>query len=338
VAVWQELLAAAGAKTHEVNLLGDHRRLVPSPVGALSSLSGTVAPESAVWSERSAERALRSIAPDVVVFVTPRAFHPRLAPLSERSILDFQDLFSRSYRGRAVVKRHPVASSAWRGLAWALERFERRDHGVVTVAAGCAEATQIGANWIPNIVPTSTGGPITDHAGAPFDLLFFGKLGSLPNVDALRTLSHLWPRLAEEVPGISCLVAGADLTPEVRRLAATHGWTAEEGFDSFEHLCARARIAVAPLRHANGIQNKVLEAAAAGLPQVLSAQALGGTSPGFPAMVVHTRESMVAAVRTLLAEPLRRVQLATDARTHVARHYSAERWAPVVRSLIDGAA
>lgn len=338
VEVWRELLAAAGAKTLEVNLLGDHRRSVPSALGALSSVSGAVAPESVVWSPRSAARALSAIAPDVVVFVTPRAFHPRLATLSGRTILDFQDLFSQSYRGRAAVSAHPLVSSAWRALAWATERFERRDHGVATVAAGFTEATRMGATWLPNVVSTPATRPVGDHARAPFDLVFFGKLSALPNVDALRSLAAIWPRLEEVVPGVSCLVAGADPTPEVRRLAKAHGWRAEEGFETVESLSARARVAVAPLRHANGIQNKVLEAAAAGLPQVLTPQALGGTAPGFPAMVVKTRESMVGAIHALLASPRQRVLLATDARRHVAEHYSAERWAPVVRSLIDGSA
>jgi len=334
VEVWQELLTAAGAKTFEVNLLGDHRQLIPSPFTALRAVGGRVVLESATWSTRSAERTIASIQPDVIVFVTPRAFHPRLADLAGRSILDFQDLFSRSYRGRALVDRRPGACSAWRALSWATGRFERRDHRVHTVAAGFAEAASIGATWIPNIVPAVPASTLTDHQDAPFDLLFFGKLSSLPNVDAMRTLAALWPRLTEEIPHLSCLVAGADLTEEVEELASRHGWVAEEGFGHFAELCGRARIAVAPLRHANGIQNKVLEAAAAGLPQVLSAQALGGTAPGFPAMSVATREETVAAIRMLLAEPRRRLMLATDAHLHVVSNYSVERWAPVVASLL----
>jgi glycosyltransferase involved in cell wall biosynthesis len=156
----------------------------------------------------------------------------------------------------------------------------------------------------------------------------------LPNVDAMRRLGEIWPRLTTEVPGISCLVAGADLTDEVRALADAHGWTAEEEFRDFSELCQRARLAVVPLRHANGIQNKVLEAAAAGLPQVVSPQALGGTASGFPAMVAHSKEGTVTAVRLLLANPERRLRLALDAHEHVTTHYSAARWAPVVRDLV----
>jgi hypothetical protein len=334
VAVWDELLAVAGAEVVEVNLLGQHRRSVPSPLAAMGALRGTVVPESATWSARTAERAIRAIEPDVVLFVTPRAFHPRLAGLAGRSILDFQDRFSLSYQGRGSVDRRPGAAALWKTLGWAVDRFERRDHHVATVTAGWSEAQSIGATWIPNIVAAVDRTTITDHAHAPFDLLFFGKLSALPNVDAMRRLAEIWPRLKTEVPGISCLVAGADLTDEVRALAEHNGWTAEGDFRDFAELCQRARLAIAPLRHANGIQNKVLEAAAAGLPQVVSPQALGGTTPGFPAMVAHSPEGIVTAIRVLLGDPARRVELARDAHDHVRAQYSAQRWAPVVGALL----
>ena len=334
VGVWQDLLAAAGAQVFEVNLLGDHRRLVPSPLITVPSLRGKVVPETATWSARGAERAIRQIAPDVVLFVTPRAFHPRLAGLADRAVLDFQDRFSYSYRGRALVDRRPGAATAWRALGWAVARFERRDHRIRTVAAGWSEAHSIGATWIPNVVSTVPSSAISDHADAPFDVLFFGKLSSLPNVDAMRRLGELWPRLRTEVPGIRCLVAGNDLNDEVHELAAVHGWTAEGDFADFAQLCRRARLAVVPLRHANGIQNKVLEAAGAGLPQVVSPQALGGTAPGFPAMVARTSEGMVTAVRLLLNDPRRRLELAVNAHSHVGANYSVERWTPTVAELL----
>ena len=335
VEVWRELLGAAEHDVVEVNLLEDHRRLVPSPLTALPSLAGRVVPETATWSSRAAERAIRSLDPDVVVFVTPRAFHPRLAAVARHSILDFQDRFSHSYRGRAAVDRRLGATAAWKTLSWAVARFERRDHRICTVSAGWSEARAINAMWIPNVVHASATETITDHADAEFDTLFFGKLSALPNVDALRELAGLWPGLAAEVPGISLLVAGNDPNDEVLDMARAHGWTAEGDFDDVAELCGRARLAIAPLRHANGIQNKVLEAAAAGLPQIVSPQSLGGMAPGFPAVVVRTPGGTVGAIRLLLQSPDRRLRLAHEAHAHVARNYSVERWAPVVHDLIS---
>jgi glycosyltransferase involved in cell wall biosynthesis len=335
VAVWRELLDASEADTVEINLLDDHRRLIPSPWTAVPALGGRVVPETATWSSRAAERAIRDADPDAVVFVTPRAFHPRLTGLGRHSILDFQDRFSLSYQGRASIDRRPGASVAWKTLAWAVDRFERRDHRVKTVAAGWSEAEAIGAAWIPNTIDAIEPDAITDHADAPFDVLFVGKLTALPNLDAMRRLAGLWPRVTTEVPGATCLIAGANLCDEVRELAAVHGWSTETDFDDVLTVCQRARVAVAPLGRANGIQNKVLEAAAAGLPQVVSPQALGGNAPGFPAMVARTREGMVASIQLLLQRPERRLALARAAHAHVVENYSVRRWAPVVHDLIE---
>lgn len=334
VAVWRELLEAASCEAVEVNLLAHHRRPVPSPLVAVPALRGAVVPETATWSARSARAAIRAMDPDAVVFVTPRAFHPALANEGRVRVLDIQDRFSRSYRGRAAVERRFAATASWQALAWVTDRFERRDHQVTVVAAGWSEAREIDATWIPNIVPVSGPGRITDHADAPADLLFFGKLSALPNVDALRRLAAAWPALTAELPNLQLLVAGADLCPEVRSLAEAHGWRAEEGFSDVTALCSRARVAVAPLRHANGIQNKVLEAAACGLPQVVSPQALAGTAPGFPAIATASPAGLVSGVSMLLASGTARLELARRARAHVAEHYSVARWSEVVHDLI----
>lgn len=335
VVVWRELLALAGAEVLELNLLSEHRRALPAPQAAAGALRGTVVPESATWSPRSAARVVRAADVAAVVFVTARAFHPALAAAAPRAVLDFQDLFSRSYRGRAIVDRRMGASAAWRTLAWATERFERRDHGVHIVAAGWAEAKEIGAIWIPNTlasaVPTDD---LTDHAGAAADVLFFGKLTALPNLDAVRRLDALWPDLRGLAPSATCLLAGNGTNAEIAAVAATHGWTVLQDFPDVTELCRTARVAVAPLRHANGIQNKVLEAAGAGLPQVVSPEALRGLAPGFPAVTAGDDGALARGIAALLADPGHRLDLARRAHAHVLATYGAERWAPTVFDLV----
>ncbi|MGH8994517.1 MAG: glycosyltransferase [Acidimicrobiales bacterium] len=333
--MWQELLSHAAIDTVTVNLLREHRWPVPSPYAAFPAIRGSVVPETAAWSASAAERALRDLDPDTIVFITPRAFHPRLVGIARRSILDFQDRFSASYSSRAAVDTRPGAALGWRLLSWATARFEARDHGVLTVAAGWSEAVQVGATWIPNTVTTIPAATINDHGAAPVDLLFFGKLSALPNVDALRRIGSYWPRLTSERPSVSALIAGAYPSREVQALARTHGWQVEVDFESVLAVCQRARVALVPLRHANGIQNKVLEAAAAGLPQVVSAAALRGMKPGFPAMIARSEESTVKAIDLLLSNPSCRLELAYAAHAHVERHYSIDRWAPVVHDLVS---
>ncbi len=334
VEVWRELLLAADADVIDVDLLRDHRRTVPTPFAALPALGGRVVPETAAWSARAAEQALRAINPDTVIFVTPRAYHPRLAEVADINILDFQDSFSRSYRGRSAVDGRPGARQGWQLLAWVTERFERRDHGVRNVTAGWSEAGDLRATWIPNTVTTMPSSSIDDREHATHDVLFFGKISSLPNLDALRRLSSLWPQLLEKLPTATCLVAGNDIPPEVRQMAACQGWSLQEDFEDVSVLCQQARVAVAPLHYANGIQNKVLEAAAAGLPQVLSSQAVKGMAPGFPAVVADSSSETVEALVELLRQPARRLELGRAAHAHVVEHYSVDRWTTEVAELV----
>ncbi|MGH9043949.1 MAG: glycosyltransferase [Acidimicrobiales bacterium] len=335
VEVWRELLGALDCHLVEIDLLASHRRRIPSPAAAFMALRGTVVPESVTWSWKGVRKALDAFGPDATIFVTPRAFHPGLANCAPISLLDVQDRFSQSYRGRGAVDRRPGAWIAWRLLAALTERFERRDHRVRLVAAGFSEAKAMGARWVPNLVVPA---PEDDRTKVEaFDVTFFGKLSALPNLDALRRLSEIWPSLEARRPGTTCLIAGSGVTAEVRSLADRHGWTLENGFTDVFSLAQRSRIAVAPLRRANGIQNKVLEAAAAGLAQVVTEQSLLGTAPGFPALVARNDEELVEAIDLLLKDDELRERLAATALHHVNTRYALERWTPVVEDILTPA-
>jgi glycosyltransferase involved in cell wall biosynthesis len=87
-----------------------------------------------------------------------------------------------------------------------------------------------------------------------------------------------------------------------------------------------AEIAVAPLRVGAGIQNKVLEAMAAGTPVVATSLAVSGISarPGEHCLVADTSVTFARAVETLLRRADLRLRLAESARALVAGHYSWE--------------
>jgi glycosyltransferase involved in cell wall biosynthesis len=85
---------------------------------------------------------------------------------------------------------------------------------------------------------------------------------------------------------------------------------------------AHARLAVAPLRIARGIQNKVLEAMAMAVPVVVSPQALEGIEavPGNELLLADGADAFVTAISNLLAEPA--PALGAQARARVERLYS----------------
>ncbi|MEA2902194.1 MAG: polysaccharide biosynthesis protein PslH [Actinomycetota bacterium] len=324
VASWVSIFEAAGAEVTTIPLLRDHRARYLS--GGAAVLKGTAVPETLAWSQRSVARELARLEADVVVCVTARAFHPSWADGRRTVVVDFVDRLSVSYRDRAGITGPWSRRLLFHGLAVTSRRFEGRSlgDGVRTVAAGWDDARHLGAEWVPIVVEPP--GPAAGCGAPDCDVLFFGNLAYPPNVAAVERLARLWPAVLARRPGTTARIAGANVTPAVRALAAGHGWDLVSDFPSVSDLCAGARLAVAPLTHTAGIQIKVLEAAALGLAQVVTPAVVRGMQPGFPVTVAATDDELATAIVELLDDPGRRDREGAAARRHMARHYTAEAW------------
>ena len=331
VASWRSILTSAGVDVTTVLLLQDARGLpAPSTVAAIAA--GTAVPEAAAWSIGRARAALRRAEPDAVVAVTVRAFHPGLEEAGGPVLLDFVDRLSVSYADRAAVATALPRRALFRSLAVAHRRAERRLRGPGRAAAGWADARTLGAQWIPNVVAETA---VVDRAAADVDLVFFGNLSYAPNIAAVDRLARVWPAILRERPGTTALIAGARPAPPVVAAATVHGWELAADFPDLATLLRRARLAVAPLVHTAGIQNKVLEAAAFGLPQVVSAEAAAGLDPEFPVTVAATDEELSGQIVALLDDASRRATEGAAAAAHVAARYSARAWAPRALELLS---
>jgi glycosyltransferase involved in cell wall biosynthesis len=102
-----------------------------------------------------------------------------------------------------------------------------------------------------------------------------------PNVDAACWLvKEIMPLVWKQCPyGVRVLIAGADPKPAVKALAGPRV-TVSGRLDDIREAYTSARIFVAPMRIGSGMQNKLLEAMAMGLPCVtttLAASPLGAT-------------------------------------------------------------
>jgi glycosyltransferase involved in cell wall biosynthesis len=324
VASWIAIFEASGAEVSAISLLRDHRARRPSGVTAVAT--GAAVPETLAWSQASVARALGELQADIVICVTARAFHPSLVDGRRTVVVDFVDRLSMSYRDRAGIPGPWARRLLFHALAAASGRFERRPlgAGVRTVAAGWDDARHLGAEWVPIVVEPPPA--VAARRPPDCDVLFFGNLAYPPNVAAVDRLARLWPSVLKGRPGTTARIAGANVTPSIRKLAAEHGWDVVADFPDVSDLCAGARLAVVPLEHTAGIQIKVLEAAALGLAQVVTPASIRGMQPGFPVTVASTDEELVTAVVELLDDPERRAEEGAAARRHMARHYTAAAW------------
>jgi len=321
----RRIFEAAGAEVVALPVRIDHpvrfRDLARLDLPALAL--GRVVPESFAWSRVDACRAIEAVRPSVIIATTARAYHPSFHQFGP-VVLDFVDRLSASYRDRAKTIG-PFGSLGFRSLALPANRFECIDHGegTETTAAGWQDALALGATWVPNVVD-----PAAPTSASPdVDCVFFGNLAYPPNAAAVADLALMWPSIQRMRPGTTLMVAGRNLSPQIRATAERLGWLAEPDFSSLDTLLSRARLAVAPLRHASGIQNKVLEAAAHGLAQVVTPAAARGLDPEFPLEIATTSEEFARTVCELLDTPERRLGIGEHSRRHVTNIYRPETFA-----------
>lgn len=337
---WKEVLALSGVEAVEVPLVVPGRPILPRGIDRLGAIgAGTVAPENLVWSGSALYHRLVAMAPDGVVVLSLRAFDPVSLPDGVPVVLDYVDRLSLSYRQRATVEHRRTRRAVWRVLGGAMDRVETssRSAGVVTVAAGHRDAAALGAAWLPNTLAGSGAGSRPSPA-SPYDrrwdALFIGTLDYGPNIAAIRALATvIWPEVLRRRPGTSVCVAGRRPTEEVRRLVATMGAELQADFEEPADLMARAAVSIAPLALATGIQNKVLEAAAAARPLIVSPDAAAGFAPGFPARIAAVGTPFAREIVALLDDPGAASELGAAGRAAVQRCYTHERWASTAAGL-----
>ncbi len=178
--------------------------------------------------------------------------------------------------------------------------------------------------------------PIPEHPKR-FDLVFTGNMRYPPNVACARFLVHkILPRIRQTHPDCKLLIAGADPGKKVRELAGSgievSGWMPD-----IREAYAMARIFTAPMYMGSGLQNKLLEAMAMGIPCVTSEQvnnALGANN-GEEILVGEDPGTFANLVRSLMNDTGFRDHLGKNGLEFVRQYYDQERIAGGLKQLIE---
>lgn len=185
---------------------------------------------------------------------------------------------------------------------------------------------------VPNGVETERYRPQTRPAAAPV-LVFVGHMGVFHNIDAAERLAQaILPRVREALPAARLDLIGVEPAVRVRALAALPGVNVLGHVPDLNAALNEAAVFVAPLRFAAGIQNKVLEAMAAGLPVVTTSEVNAGlqATPGEHLLLADDDEAMAAATTSLLHDPALRARLGRAGRDFV---LSGFRWESVAERM-----
>ncbi|MFT5198492.1 MAG: sugar transferase (PEP-CTERM/EpsH1 system associated) [Planctomycetota bacterium] len=169
----------------------------------------------------------------------------------------------------------------------------------------------------------------------PGRLVFTGVMDYLPNIDAcVHFVEDILPLIRVEHPEVRFDIVGSKPTPQVQALGNTPGVTVTGFVDDIREWSHKASVAVAPLRIARGIQNKVLEALSMGLPVVGSTSATQGVQgkPGEHYWVTDDPAEHARMVIDLIENPDKASELGRVGRKFVEDNYD---WEVTLKPLDD---
>jgi sugar transferase (PEP-CTERM/EpsH1 system associated) len=232
-------------------------------------------------------RIARSWRPDVVLAycsgMARFAMEPPLAGLP--FVLDMVDVDSLKWEALADNASVPMRWIYGRE-AVCLGAFER---AASTAAAAALVVNRREANALAHIAPEAAihvvgiGVDVEGHRppGGPAagkGVVFTGVFDYAPNeMGALWFGKDVWPLVRERHPEAKLLLVGMGPTRRLHDMAASDpSITITGGVPAVTTYLWRSALSVAPIHVARGTQNKVLEAAAAGLPSVVTPAVFDG--------------------------------------------------------------
>ena len=161
-------------------------------------------------------------------------------------------------------------------------------------------------------------------------IVFTGAMDYWPNIDAVGWFAReVFPSISGS--GIRFYIVGSNPAEPVRRLADRPGIVVTGRVEDVRPYLAHAALAVAPLRIARGIQNKVLEALAMGKTVVASPQAMEGIPEHAACRICESAAQFSATLGVLLASG----EAGPGGRQFILDHYNWERNLHALSSVLE---
>jgi sugar transferase (PEP-CTERM/EpsH1 system associated) len=251
-------------------------------------------------------------------------------------IMDMVDVDSDKWTQYAGATRFPF-STVFRKEGRDLREFERKaceqsDCVLVATEREAQLARQIAPTARVHVVPigidTALFAPRPDATAARTPaVVFTGDMSYFPNQEGVSFFGReVLPLIRRDVPDVRFMVVGRNPGRSVEDLGRAAGFEVTGYVPDVRPWLAQATVAVVPLRIAAGIQTKILEAMASGLPVVATPRAVQGllTEVAHIVETAETAADLAAKVVRLLRDPQLARQQGLEGRRRVAAEYSWE--------------
>lgn len=166
-------------------------------------------------------------------------------------------------------------------------------------------------------------------------LLFTGVMDYAPNIDAVVWfVENVWQKVLEKWPQAKFYIAGMSPTEKVKALSAKQGVVITGFVDDILPYFDQASVFVGPFRIARGVQNKVLQAFACGLPVITTSMGAEGIrcKDGDSVLLAQSPDDFLQQLINLNENDTLRNEITENALQVIHQHYA---WESVLRPFED---
>lgn len=250
-------------------------------------------------------------------------------------IMDFMDLDSDKWRQYSNSSSFPMKWIYKRESAL-LERYEQKIYRFFDncLFISMAEVDLFCQKTICTEKPLAIGNGIESETFSPAlyppennhpVFIFTGVMDYKPNIDSVLWFTEkVWPRITKKYPGSRFIIAGMNPVQSILALSNVKDIEVTGFIDDILPYYHQSDIFIAPLRIARGVQNKVLQAFACGLPVVATSMGAEGIDyrDGENILVADTPDAFFESIERLINNKDLYQTLKENALDLIKNHYS----------------